>query len=192
MSLQEVKDRIESLDNIKLQRIAKFQLLTACRLSEAVGKYAVRPTDLVLTQYKGFDLALWTLRTAKREGVERIIALPLKEQWVPEMIVYFQSRKNKVFDYGISSVQHLLRKELEGLQYFIERYTLKPKNIPILRHEREMCSHALRHIRLSELINVYGFDYQDLATFAGWKMSGIAGRYVTSAWGRYINKLLRV
>lgn len=190
MSLQEVRERIENMSNSKLRIIAKFQLTTACRVSEAVGKYAVRPSDMMLTKYKGFDLALWKLRTAKRDGVERIVALPVSHVWVKELVDYFQSRKNVAFDYGVSSVSHLLPKELGNMKYLIEKYTPK-KGLTIPPHERNMNSHALRHLRLSELVNVYGFDEIDLATFAGWKMKGMAGRYVTTAWGRYIDKLLK-
>jgi len=189
MSIQEVRDRIETIDNNNLKRIAKFQLQTACRLSEAVGKYAVKPNDLKVTQYKGHDLALWTLRTAKRNGIERIVALPFSEVWVNELVEYFQSRKKTAFDYGMSSVNHLLAQELKNLKYFIEGYSIK-KGVTVQRHERKFNSHALRHLRLSELVNIYGFDDIDLATFAGWKMKGMANRYVTSAWGRYIDKLL--
>jgi len=191
MSLQEVRNRIEKMRNRKLRIIAKFQLLTACRVSEAVGKYAIRKEDLVFTNYKGNELALFNLRTAKRQGTLRTIALPKNQIWLSEIVAYFQNSKGKkVFEYGESSVSHLLANEFNGLNYFIERYTLKPKYIAIPRHEREMRSHALRHLRLSELVNVYGFDNLDLATFAGWQMAGMASRYVTMAWGRYIDKLL--
>ena len=193
MSLQEVRSRIENMKNDKLRIIAKFQLLTACRVSEAVGKYAVRKDDLVFTNYKGNELALFNLRTAKRQGTLRTIALPVNQVWLDEIVEYFKnSRGKKVFKYGESSVTHLLANEFNGLKYFIERYTLKPNYIAIPRHEREMRSHALRHLRLSELVNVYGFDYLDLATFAGWKMAGMASRYVTMAWGRYIDKFLKI
>ena len=191
MSLQEVRNRIEKMRNRKLRIIAKFQLLTACRVSEAVGKYAIRKEDLVFTNYKGNELALFNLRTAKRQGTLRTIALPKNQIWLSEIVAYFQNSKGKkVFEYGESSVSHLFANEFNGLNYFIERYTLKPKYIAIPRHEREMRSHALRHLRLSELVNVYGFDNLDLATFAGWQMAGMASRYVTMAWGRYIDKLL--
>ena len=184
-----MRERIDSLDNKKLRPIAKFQLETACRLSEAVGKYAIQKKDLTFTNYKGHDLALFTLKTAKREGINRIVALPLSNNRVKELVDYFQSRKRKLFEYGPSSVRHLLAEEFKDLKYFIERYTPK-KGIVIQAHERSMATHALRHLRLSELINVYGFDEIDLSTFAGWKMKGMSSRYATLAWGRYIDKLV--
>lgn len=189
-NIQAVRQRIKKIRNRKLRIIAQFQLLTACRVSEAVGQYAVKPTDLTFTEYKGHPLALWTLHTAKRGGIDRIVGLPYTEIWVKELASYFQSRKRRVFDYGMSSVRHLLAEELGDLTYYIEKYVpTKGKTIPA--HERQVNSHALRHLRLSELVNVYGFDEIDLATFAGWKMKGMASRYVTTAWGRYIDKLIR-
>lgn len=197
LSIQIVRERIEAIKNEKLKNVAKFQLLTACRLSEAVGKYAVHSTDLTQTNYKGNNLALWTLKTAKREGILRIIALPCNQQWVQEMIDLFQSRQKQVFDYGPSSVAHLLADELGNLEYFIEKYHIYEKNhlpgekgIVIRGHQRNICTHALRHLRLSELVNFYGFDDIDLAIFAGWKFKGMTGRYATGAWGRYIDKLI--
>jgi len=189
-NIAEVRQRIEKIKNNQLKILAKFQLQTACRVSEAVGKYALKPSDMTLAQYKGYELALWTLHTAKREGLERIVALPMSQVWVKELVDYFQSRSKRVFGYGISSASHLLAEEFRGLTYRIEKYFPK-KTVAVSMHERRMNTHALRHLRLSELVNVYGFDEIDLATFAGWKMKGMASRYVTSAWGRYIEKLLK-
>jgi len=169
--IDSLRERIDNLRNDKLKVIAKFQLVTACRLSEAVGKYAVQSKDLTLTEYKGHQLALWTLRTAKRNGVPRIIALPFTEIWVDSLVKYFQSRKKRLFAYGTSSVNHLLAIEFEGLEYYIEKYSLR-KDETVEAHKRSLNSHALRHLRLSELVNIYGFDDIDLATFAGWKMKG--------------------
>jgi len=190
MSLLDVRNKIELIHNSKLKIVAKFQLQTACRLSEAVGKYAIRKDDLSFTNYKGHELALFTLRTAKRNGVPRIVALPYSEIWIKELVDYFKTRNRSVFGYGESSVRHLLAEELGNFKYFIERYSPEKGKV-IQAHERTACTHALRHLRLSELVNVYGFDETDLATFAGWKMKGMASRYVTTAWGRYIDKLLR-
>lgn len=185
-----MRERLDSLDNKKLKPIAKFHLETACRLSESVGSYAIQKKDLAFTEYKGHKLALFTLRTAKREGVKRIVALPLSNSRVKELVDFFQSRKRILFAYGPSSVRHLLAEEFKDLNYFIERYTPR-KGVVVPAHERAMATHALRHLRLSELVNVYGFDELDLSTFAGWKMRGMSSRYATLAWGRYIDKLLR-
>jgi len=183
MNVAEVRRRIDEIYNKKLRVIAQFQLQTACRISEAVGKYAVKKEDLKLREYNGHDLALWTLHTAKRNGKDRIVALPFSEDWVTELVDYFQSRKKMVFDYGPSSVKHLLPQEIGDLEYTIEPYRGRES------HPRQMNTHALRHVRLTELVNDYGFDMMDLSVFAGWKLKGMAGRYVTSQWGRYIDKM---
>jgi integrase len=190
MSIQDIREKIELMPNTELKIIAKFQLQTACRLSEAVGKYAIRKEDLSFANYKGHDLALFTLRTAKRNGVPRIVALPYSQVWVNELVDHFKNSKRRVFGYGDSSVRHLLSEQFAELKYFIERYSPEKGKV-IQAHDRNVCTHALRHLRLSELVNAYGFDEIDLATFAGWKMKGMASRYVTSAWGRYIDKLLK-
>jgi len=190
-NIVQARERIEAIKNSQLRILAKFQLQTACRVSEAVGKWALKPNDMNLTEYKGNEIAIWTLHTAKREGIERMIALPLSQVWVKELVDYFQTRKKTSFSYGISSAGHLLAKEFEGLTYNIEKYFPK-KQLAIPRHERAMNTHSLRHLRLSELVNFYGFDEIDLATFAGWKMKGMANRYVTTAWGRYIDKFLKI
>ncbi len=189
MSIEEVRNRIEDIENSRIRDVAKFQLLTACRICEAVGKYAVQSTDLVKTNYKGTDLALFTLRTAKRDGEPRIIALPISQPWVSDMTKLFQSRKGDVFHYSEWTIWNYFKEEFHDLDYLIMKYNPE-KGVSIPTHERGIRTHALRHLRLSELVNLYGFDEIDLATFAGWKMKGMASRYVTAAWGRYIDKLV--
>ena len=197
MSIQQVTDRIEHIRNIKVQNVAKFQLLTACRISEAVGKYAVTKDSLQHTEYKGNTLALFTLKTAKREGIERIIALPVSVKWVSELMELFENSKREVFKYSSRSIQRYFREAFGDLTYPIERYSLmkktegENKGEPVPRHMKPVSTHALRHLRLSELSNFYGFDEIDLAVFAGWKLKGMASRYVTGQWGRYVDKFLK-
>lgn len=190
MSIEQVNQRIESIKEKKIRNIAKFQLLTACRISEAVGKYAIKKDDMAFTEYKGSKLVLFKLKTAKRDGVERIIALPLQSKWIPELVEYFQKTKRKiVFDYSPRSVERHFSEAFKGLTYSIERYSPQ-KKVNVARHENQISTHGLRHLRLSELINHYGFDDIDLSIYAGWKMKGMASRYVTGQWGRYVDKLL--
>ncbi len=189
LSIEKVRERIDSIENKRLRIVAMFQLQTACRVSEAVGKYAVRTGDLAFTNYKGNDLALFTIRTAKREGVQRIVALPYTQQWVGELVDAFKKSKGIVFSYGRSSVEHLYKEEFQGFEYFIEKYFLE-KDKSVAAHNRGFNSHALRHLRLSELVNSYGFNETELMIYAGWKMKGMASRYVTGQWGIYIDKLL--
>ena len=191
MSLIQVQERIESIHEIKARNIAKFQLLTACRISEAVGKYAVKKDDMTFTDYKGVHLVLFNLKTAKRDGIERVIALPLESKWIPELVECFQKTKSKrkVFDYSPRSVERHFTEAFKGLKYSIEKYS-PSKEVSVARHENNVSTHALRHLRLSELINHYGFDDIDLSIYAGWKLKGMASRYVTGQWGRYIDKLL--
>ena len=192
LSIEQVSDRIESIPNKQIQYVAKFQLITACRISEAVGKYAVTKNDLQYTEYKGQTLALFTLKTAKREGVERIVALPVKSKWVYDIAGLFHSSKKKVFRYSIRSIQTYFHEAFGDLTYQIERYSTgkKVSKKVVGRHMKPVSTHALRHLRLSELTNRYGFNDFDLAIFAGWKLKGMAGRYVTGQWGRYVDKLL--
>ncbi len=205
MSLQEVLKRIEAIENEELQNISKFQYKTACRISEAVGKYAITDSDLTMTNYKGNNLALFTLKTAKRNGIPRTIALPTKnDAWLQQVIELFQTRRGKIFQLAESTVCHLLKEEFKELTYSIDSYRLpigkdaagKTVYETVETHERNANSHSLRHRRLSELVNVYGFDDIDTAIFAGWKMrnqavSPMFSKYVVGQWGRYIDKLLR-
>jgi hypothetical protein len=64
-------------------------------------------------------------------------------------------------------------------------------------HIRAFRLHALRHLRATELVEHYGFDGFQLATYGGWmpttttRISSVIQRYLSLSWQSYIDKLLK-
>jgi len=88
----------------------------------------------------------------------------------------------------------------DGLTYRVETYKHTDNSgekRSIHAHDRDFATHALRHLRASELIMKYGFDGTDLSIFGGWTLRSALGvgssldRYVHLDWRRYFPKLLK-
>ena len=137
------------------------------------------------------------MKTAKRMGREKFIALPLNPKYEPftqEILEYFKGQKkrrsNKAFNFSTRTLQNRAAECFQGLEYMVE------KRGKIDRHKRNVLTHGLRHFRATELVIEYGFDSIDLAIFCGWTLGtatgmGIADRYVSYQWQRYFPKLLK-
>jgi len=208
-----IRSRIESVKQKNIQMCLKTIYLYAGRISEVVGVNAPSsdpargPTgkDVRLDEYKGHPVTLFTVRTCKREGLERIIALPLDyELWASQVADYFSEFKpdEPVFAFRRQNVWYYTKhhKVFEGLTYPIEAYRIKHRNklaINRSRHSRPYNLHAIRHSRASELVKFYGFDGFNLAVYCGWAFGRVAGttsimnRYLSLDWHSYFDKLLK-
>ena len=167
--------------------------------------------DVMLERYQvgDFDeeVAVFTLKTAKRKGRERSVALPMNEvyePWTREIYEYFKKQgKGHVFPF---TRQHLGKKAkgpFIGLQYQILDYTLIEEKdglkvkTTIDPHFRDFALHALRHLRVAELFGHYGFNPLDAMYYAGWTFKGMIGggsimeRYAHLDWRQYFPKLLK-
>ena len=202
---------------------ARYCLMSAylfcARVSEVVGR--ICPSDRVNTEArgpKGSDVrldnfvlgpikegvAIFTVKTAKREGLERSIALPLNpryEPWTESLYKYFKSHGDrKVFPFTRQKASRYASKAFEGLTYPIYKYKIwengKVKDEP-KKHSKPFATHALRHLRTSELIEYYGFTGADLSIYGGWTLQNTlavgsaVGRYAHLNWRQYFPKLLK-
>jgi hypothetical protein len=203
-------------------REAKYCLMAAylfcARVSEIVGyacpsdqTVARGPTgkDVRLDTFKLGSLkseaAIFTVKTAKRDGKIRKIALPLEkeyEPWTEELVSYFlEHERNKVFPFTRQKAHAYATKTFSSLSYPIDKYNLytpeKPKPEPIRAHMKPFRTHALRHLRATQLIEDHGFDGIDLSIFGGWTLRSMIGvgsamsRYAHLNWQRYYPKLLK-
>ncbi|GAJ01734.1 unnamed protein product, partial [marine sediment metagenome] len=144
---------------------------------------------------------------AKRGGIERFAALPLNkkyEPWTRQVYDYFLDRGSRpCFPFTRQKVWQYSKQVFEGLTYPIERYTIiegqgkiKIRRV-VERHSRPFRTHALRHIRTSELLEHYGFDGFDMSIYGGWTLRSMVGvgssmeRYAHLRWQRYFPKLLK-
>ena len=219
MSLPEVKtirERIESIPRIDFRSCLMTAYLYAGRISEVIGKSSIadnttargpKGTDVELDEYRSGELkepcVVFTVRTAKRQGKERKIALPVNyEPWAESLFQYFKDHgPNLVFPFTRQAVGLYVRNNevFEGLSYPIETYQIW-KNGQIIRkvdgHKRPFNIHALRHLRATELVEFYGFGGRDLATYGGWTFRSFgypaaADRYLSLGWHGYFHRLLK-
>ncbi|MFZ7137867.1 MAG: hypothetical protein ACOWW1_05565 [archaeon] len=215
-----VRERIEQVPSKQFRLCLMTAYLYAGRISEVVGQAAPsdyttargpRGTDAKLDYYLDGDVdepcVVFTVRTAKREGIVRKVAVPVNfEPWAKEVYNYFQGFGDRpVFPFTRQWVGRYVREHgvFEGLTYPIEKYVIversgKLKKIrPVSRHMRPYNLHAIRHSRASELVEFYGFDGFNLATYGGWtyktaaRTSGVMGRYLSLGWQSYFPKLLK-
>ncbi len=220
--VETVRRRIETAT----KREAKFCLMAAylfcARASEIVGatnSYDVKNNQTIARGPSGNDVkletfeigdiktqaAVFTVRTAKRDGKIRKIALPLEktyEPWAEQLYSYYREHgEDKVFPFTRQKAWEYANKTFKDLSYPIEKYNLydpedqKPK--PVKAHLKPFRTHALRHLRATELIETFGFTGFDLSVYGGWTLRSMVGvgssmsRYAHLDWRRYFPKLLK-
>lgn len=209
--IREIRNRLDKARTNRYVRALKFQYITGARVSEVCGQYAIRGGDFTITYWspnstepKDHPVIIFNIKTSKRRGKVRRIALPLEEKyepWTRELKRYFERRgENKVFKFSTRSLQRHGREIFKDFYYPIEVYTKNfDKRQIVPEHTRELATHGLRHIRATDLLMNYGFDQIDLTIFMGWSfrssLGGMVGasidRYVMSQWSRYISKLFK-
>jgi len=205
--VETVRRRIESA----AKEEAKFCLMAAylfcARASEIIGatnRYDVAHNQTVLGDIKA-EAAIFTVRTAKRDGKIRKIALPLEkafEPWTEPLYNYYLEHGNdKVFPFTRQKAWEYAHTTFSGLSYPIEKYNKydpdDPKPKPVRAHNKPFRTHALRHLRATELIETFGFTGFDLSVYGGWTLRSMVGvgsalsRYAHLDWRRYFPKLLK-
>lgn len=225
LALPEVESVRERIEKAQPEE-AKFCLMSAylfcARASEIVGatnRYDVShnqtmargPTgkDVRLETFEVGDIktdaAVFTVRTAKRDGKIRKIGLPIEkkfEPWTESLYNYYKEHEqDKVFPFTRQKAWGYAHEAFKGLSYPIEKYNLyqpeDPKPKPVRAHLKPFRTHALRHLRATELIETFGFTGFDLSVYGGWTLRSMVGvgsalsRYAHLDWRRYFPKLLK-
>mgnify|MGYP001592831626 FL=1 len=212
----EVRERIERAgpSDIRLALMATHVL--AGRVSEIVSRSSPHDNtvargpsgaDVRLERYQAGDfneeVAVFNLRTAKRGGRERSVALPMSEEyepWTKELYEYFKKRGDAhVFPFTRQHLGKEAKGPLVGLRYqILDYYLIKDKvKKKVEPHSRDFALHALRHLRVAELFDHYGFEPIEVMYYAGWTFGGMFGggsimeRYAHLNWRQYFPKLLR-
>ena len=186
-TVEEIRKRIDAIPKIKYRNALRYEYLICGRVSEVCGRYSPLGSDARIIEIEGEEAILFPVRTAKRKGKIRPIALPLNyEPWARALTGWFEHReKQKAFPFSMRALQRMAAEVFTGLSYPIEKYNPQ-KDREIEGHWNPMCTHALRHIRaLQDLLCFYGFDALDLAIYGGWssqsvdqRLPGIASRYL--------------
>jgi hypothetical protein len=168
-----------------------------------------RGTDARLDVYRVGDMkfpaVVFTVRTAKRQGLERKVAVPADptyERWAKPVYEYFRQHEDKpVFPFTQQHVRYRCYKlgVFKGLTYTIETYPVWKNGVVVRRVERysrPFTLQAIRHLRASELVDYYGFTGGDLAVYGGWTFRTMlfpaaTDRYLSLGWQTYFPKLLK-
>ncbi len=172
----------------------KAQFLFGCRRSELCGKWAILGKDIEFERFEGHDVVVFYLKTAKRNGKSRPIALPKTDPWVHEIADRFKDRQGKVFDYSDKTLYRAAVECYAGLQYNIERYFDFNKKMWVSSHDRGAATHFSRHIRAKELVTRYKFSPIQLTHYMGWKLgrslggSSMMDKYIDLQWHDYVSK----
>jgi len=208
----EVRDRIEWVPHALEKSALKFMLLAGARVSEVVGKkyrnddttnYGIKGGNMDFGVFSIGDIEVevckFTLKTAKRNGLPRIMALPIHkeyEPWTEEIMERFVDAGNRfVYPIPRQRLNEVVQSAFHGLKYPIEEYK-KSRRKRIPRHWKPFRLHALRHLRATDLIEFYGFTLEELRRFMGWTHSStgvpaMIGRYTHLDWQSSFPKLLK-
>ena len=221
-SATEVRKRIRNVPQEDMRLCLMTCYAYAGRISEVVG--CSSPSDNTTARGpRGHDVhldsfklgrtkepaAVFTVRTAKRDGMIRKIGLPLNfDGWATPLLEYFKDAKDSlVFPFTRQHVGTYVREHgvFKGLTYPIETYGIYKEGKlvkKVEKHTRQFGLHALRHQRATELVEHYGFDGFNLAAYGGWTirtsqlMFGVLvpvvfSRYLYLNWQGYFPKLLK-
>ena len=185
--IQDIRTRVDDIEVLKYRNALRYQYLICGRVSEVCGKYGPRGTDASIIEVNGEEAILFPVKTAKRGGKIRPVMLPLQyDPWARALAGWFEHKgEGRAFPMCMRSLQRFASNVFEGLSYPIEKY-YKPNKVEVPAHWKDMCTHALRHIRaLQDLMCFYGFDGLDLAIYGGWssqfvesQLPKIASRYL--------------
>jgi len=161
--------------------------------------------------------AVFSVSTEKRQGLQRLIGLPLKkefEPWTQDIVDYFQERKGQdLFPFTRQKMYNEVTTVFAGLEYKIFPYkrvkkehgqpiidpaTNKTEKISVPEHIKPFRNHGLRHLRNVELRDFYGLSAEERSSYGGWTLRSMIGgigssidRYGEAVWRPYFPKLLK-
>lgn len=97
-SVVEIRKRIDTIPKntkhgIIYQNAFRYLYLIAGRVSEVVGKYSPLGEDALKTQIDGIDAVIFPVKTARKKGSRRPVAIPLSpyyEKWAGDLYEWFK------------------------------------------------------------------------------------------------------
>jgi len=192
-SIDEIRRRIDLWHEPVIRGALMYQLMICGRSAEVVGKYGPRGSDARIVEFDGEEAVLFPVRTAKRGGRLRPVALPLRyEPYAEELYEFFQeSGDDPVFPVSYRTLNRRAAEIFDGVKYPIEQYNKylgKKVKVRIDLHYRDARTHFLRHTRAMDLLLNYNFDGVDLALYGGWTSKN-ADRQLPQVTQRYLHML---
>lgn len=183
--ISQVRERIYTWPEDNVRHALMYQLMICGRPAEVTGKYKPDPSSITLVEIDDEEAVLFPVKTAKRKGKLRPVALPIKyEPWAEELYHTLTKSKMVPFPSG-RTVLRRTHEIFDGMSYPIEEYTHKSGTL-IESHWREARRHFLRHTRAMDLMINYEFDGLDIAIYGGWS-SKSADQQLPTITQRYLH-----
>jgi hypothetical protein len=192
----EIRERIEGIKREKYRMAFAYQYLIAGRISEVCGHYGPQSTEYLETDFDGEPAVMFIVKTAKRKGRLRPVAVPMNpeyEPWTQPVLDYYKKQEGHVFRFAenwktsIRYMQWEAEKAFEGMEWPMVEYTVKvgeeidpktneKKNImeKVPPRWKDVTSHVCRKRRALTLLYDYEFDGVDLGIYGGWTLSSQA------------------
>ena len=217
---REIRSKIMKVKDKEYRICLTAIYLFASRVSEIVGRispsdtvkrtYGVKAGDVELDEYNyngvKTPVAVFRVPVAKRNMI-RYVALPLDkkyEPWTESLYNYYMEYKDMpeypIFPFTRQKIWNIAIDVFKGYTYPIETYRRRhgSMKVNVQRHFKRFGLHALRHMRISELVRYYKFTGMDLNKYVGWSLGNImehmpmmVERYSHLQWWDYFPKLLR-
>jgi len=153
LSYMEVKNKLNSIISPRDRALCCILYGSAGRINEVLK---LRKSDIRMEN----NYLLISLRTEKNPNhPERIVPIPLKEEWVVKPIAdYLEVCDGRLFNFSDRLARNITRKCMD-------------------------CNpHFLRHTRLTHLVSIYRADEHRLRMIAGWVDTRPAYIYVHLNW----------
>ena len=153
MAIEKPRDEI-------FQMALKYIYLIAGRLSEVYGTYAPMGRDTFIHPIEGEDAVIFLVKTARRKGLYRVIAVPReKEKWASELFSFFRKNSNKnPFDIGetIENSRRYLQLKAEKL---FDKYGHEMRREPYTRIDTIDASDRVVKEKIFDGIKRYLIEY---------------------------------
>ena len=200
LPFKEIRQRIMNVQIEPVQMALLDLYLKAGRSCEAIAykcpsdtttPYGPIGNDATIEYIGGREAVILSVHTAKRDGIERIVALPTDHEPLCKVLYdYYQSKgDNYVFPFTRQWLSKKAKeaKVFEGYIYPISMYKISNEGeiIEVPAHERPASLHWLRHLRATELVRKHHFKAEDLAAYCGWRLGTVTK--ATSVMERYID-----
>lgn len=160
----------------------RYLYLIAGRISELVGKYAPAGNDLMKKTIQGQEAVIFPIKTARHQGGWRPVVLPFSkeyEKWTEPIYEWF-SKAGPSNPFDLSKFSNAKKK------YYGRYFQLKAEKVFINHHwrremyfidgevkpaddKKEFTLMRLRDQRIRELDDFYGFYYEEIRRYAGYK-----------------------
>jgi len=169
-SLNDVKEMINNIDNLRNAALISLVYLSAGRINEVVKQ--LKKKDIIKTEKDGRDILLVRMPNEKnRRRKYKDLPIPLDNpEYQPLVDIIFKYLNTLEENSVLFPFSHI-----RAYQLFQKYLGINP--------------HFLRHVRATHLVTVHDFNEQLLVRYMGWTDSRPAKHYMELRWQDILDKL---